>query len=59
MVIHKINIASIRRLHSTSMWKAAAVPMSRYEPNFYLPYEKLAANLSIVKKRFLMNKLLI
>lgn len=30
---------------------AAKVAMSRFDPNSYLPYEKLVKNLEVVKKR--------
>jgi len=48
------NYVHLRRCLHTTMGRLSSVPMSQHEPKTRLPYEKLATNLEIVKKRFLI-----
>jgi hypothetical protein len=50
VLMHRVNLSSLRRLHTT-LYRKSNVPMSRYEPNSRLPYDKLEANLAVVRKR--------
>uniref|UniRef100_A0A914GVF4 Aconitate hydratase, mitochondrial n=1 Tax=Globodera rostochiensis TaxID=31243 RepID=A0A914GVF4_GLORO len=50
-ILGKYHLCAVRRLHTSICRRSTAVPMSRYEPNSQLPYEKLEANLAIIRKR--------
>uniref|UniRef100_A0A915N464 Aconitate hydratase, mitochondrial n=1 Tax=Meloidogyne javanica TaxID=6303 RepID=A0A915N464_MELJA len=45
------NYVHLRRCLHTTIGRLSSVPMSQHEPKTQLPYEKLATNLEIVKKR--------
>ncbi|XP_013411128.1 aconitate hydratase, mitochondrial isoform X3 [Lingula anatina] len=48
---HVSFIAQVRHIHGSSAFFAAKVPMSRFDGDHYVNYEKLAQNLDIVKRR--------
>lgn len=49
-----------RRLHVSAAYRAqASVSMSRFEPTSYVNYEKLQANVDIVRKRWVFCTLLL
>ncbi|KAL3090112.1 hypothetical protein niasHS_006564 [Heterodera schachtii] len=50
-IFGNVQLCAVRRLHTSVLRRSMAVPMSRYEPNSRLPYEKLDANLAIIRKR--------
>ncbi|KAL7077626.1 hypothetical protein ACQ4LE_002861 [Meloidogyne hapla] len=47
----QINYVHVRRCFHSTLGRLASVPMSQHEPKTRLPYEKLATNLEVVKKR--------
>ena len=55
VLIPQINYVHLRRCLHATLGRLSSVPMSQHEPNTRLPYEKLATNLEIVKKRHFYN----
>lgn len=49
-LLQRINEPSVRFFHSTAA-ACKQVPMSNLEKDKYLPYDKLTANIEVVKKR--------
>lgn len=46
-----LNTTFKRCFYSTPIEAAKKVALSKFEPNQYIPYEKLNSNLSVVRKR--------
>ena len=44
-------LAQLRSLHASGVVGAGQVAVSKFEPDQYLPYDKLCKNLKVVKQR--------